>query len=108
MAVGDIVWLADQNALRGQYRLAKVVNVNMDKKGIVRDVNVRTFPSYSVPLVKPMQHNRMSKVNKTTERLKIPATVLHRDVRRVVVLLPIEEQHHTESKNAEEDGGKRE
>ena len=99
VAVGDTVWLAGQNALRGQYRLTKVVNINMHKKGIGKDVNVRTFPSYPVPSVKPMQHNRMGKVNKTTERLKIPATVLHRDVRRVVVLLPIKEQHHTDSKN---------
>nr|XP_054588876.1 uncharacterized protein LOC129153544 [Nothobranchius furzeri]XP_054588877.1 uncharacterized protein LOC129153544 [Nothobranchius furzeri] len=41
VAVGDVVWLADQNALRGQYRLARVVSVNTDRKGIVRDVLVR-------------------------------------------------------------------
>lgn len=45
VAVGDVVWLADQNALRGQYTLARVVSVNTDGKGTVRDVTVRPFPS---------------------------------------------------------------
>ena len=53
VAVGDIVWIADQNALRGQFRIARVVSVNSDSKGIVRDVNVRTFPSYPVPVTRP-------------------------------------------------------
>ncbi len=52
VAVGDVVWVADQNALTGQYRLARVVSVNTDNKGIVRDVLVRTFPSYPVPIKK--------------------------------------------------------
>ncbi|XP_059192192.1 uncharacterized protein LOC131974080 [Centropristis striata] len=85
VAIGDVVWLADQNTLRGQFRLARVVDVNTDKKGVVRDVHVRTFPSYPVSTVKPTQ-----KVKKPAT--KIPATVLHRDVRRIVVLLPVEEQ----------------
>ncbi|GAA6101821.1 uncharacterized protein LOC106611916 [Tachysurus ichikawai] len=55
VAVGDVVWLADQNAWRGQYRLGRVISVNIDKKGIVRDVHVRSFPSYPVPTVKPAQ-----------------------------------------------------
>lgn len=33
IAVGDVVWLADQNALRGQYKMARVVSINADKKG---------------------------------------------------------------------------
>lgn len=87
VAIGDVVWLADQNALRGQFRLARVISVNIDQKGIARDVHVRTFPSYPVSTVKPIQ-----KVKKPST--KIPATVLHRDVRRIVVLLPVEEQQH--------------
>lgn len=58
VAIGDIVWLADQNALRGQYRLARVISVNLDKKGIVRDVNVKTYPSYPVSTVKPVQRDK--------------------------------------------------
>ncbi|XP_039503109.1 uncharacterized protein LOC120459751 [Pimephales promelas] len=85
VAVGDVVWLADQNALRGQFRLARVIDVNTDRKGIVRDVYLRSFPSYPVATVKPAK--------KTQEySTKIPATVLHRDVRRIVVILPAEEQ----------------
>lgn len=51
-----------------------------------RDVNVRTFPSYPVPVTKPNKEG-----NKRLST-KIPATILHRDVRCLVILLPIEEQ----------------
>ncbi len=85
VAIGDIIWLADQNALRSQFRLARVIDVNTDRKGIVRDVYLRSFPSNPVATMKPTQ--KMKK-----HSTKIPATVLHRDVRRIVVLLPIEEQ----------------
>ncbi|RXN35876.1 gag-pol fusion poly [Labeo rohita] len=91
VAVGDIVWIADQNALRGQFKLGRVVSVNPDNKGVVRDVDVRTFPSYPVPITKPLK----AKANYTESkscREKIPSTVLHRDVRRLVVLLPVEDQ----------------
>ena len=94
VAVGDVVWLADQNPLRGQYKLASVVSVNTDGKGIVRDVNVRTFPSYPVSLTKPIKGGTMEPNSDGIKRLssKIPATILHRDVRRLVIVLPIEEQ----------------
>lgn len=49
VAVGDIVWVSDQNALRGHGRLARVIDVNTDKKGVVRDVKVGTFPSSQFP-----------------------------------------------------------
>ena len=92
VAVGDIVWLADQNALRGQFKLARVISVNPDKEGIVRDVNVKTFPSYPV-MIKKTTGEAMSKRAGTEKKAtKIPATILHRDVRRLVVLIPVEEQ----------------
>lgn len=93
IAVGDVVWLADQNALRGQYKMARVVSINADKKGTVRDVMVRVFPSYPVSIVKPNQAETAKNV-KPAKKLgdKIPATILHRDVRRLVALIPIEEQ----------------
>ncbi len=92
--MGDVVWLADQNALRGQYKLARVISVNADKKGIVRDEMVRTFPSYLVTIVKPSQAETTKNV-KPMRKLcdKIPATILHRDVRRLVVLIPTEEHN---------------
>lgn len=94
LAVGDIVWLADQNALRGQFKLARVIRANPDKKGIVRDVQVRTFPSYPVMIKKPADEKSGRRTIKTVARisLKLPATILHRDVRRLVVLVPVEEQ----------------
>ncbi|KAK5920107.1 hypothetical protein CgunFtcFv8_023947 [Champsocephalus gunnari] len=85
--VGDVVWLADQNALRGHYKLARVVSVNTDGKGIVRDVNVRTSPGFPVSVMK----NKVCGGYKGHPS-RIPATILHRDVRRLVILLPVEEQ----------------
>ena len=101
VAVEDIVWVADQNALRSQYRLARVVSVNTDKKGVVRDVNVRTFPSYPVSTGKPVRGVEKAKMEHPTQ---IPATVLHRDVRRIVVLLPVEEQNNAGDTGDGEDG----
>lgn len=94
VAVGDVVWLADQNALRSQYKLARVVKVNPDHKGVVRDVDVRVFTNYPVSSVKPNKAKVKGKGKRATKGLpnKIPATILHRDVRRLVVLIPAEEQ----------------
>ncbi len=94
VAVRDVVWLADQNALRSQYKLARVVKVNADCKGIVRDVNVRVFTSYPVSGVKPDKAIVTDKTKGAAKKLtaKIPPTILHRDVRRLVVLIPVEEQ----------------
>lgn len=91
VAVGDIVWLADQNALRGQFKLARVIRVNPDKKGIVRDVEIRTFPSYPIIIIKPSQGEsvRHSIAGKKPTN-KIPATILHRDIRRLILLVPVE------------------
>lgn len=67
----DVVWLADQ---RGQFRLARGVDASADQKGILRDVHVRTFPSYPVSVAKPTQKEKELST-------KIAAKVLHRDVR---------------------------
>ncbi|XP_058505077.1 uncharacterized protein LOC131472187 [Solea solea] len=83
VTVGDLVWLADQNALRGQFRLGRVVEAHPDAKGIVRDVKVRTCQSCPVS---------SGQGGKGKEKENHPSTILHRDVRRLVVLLPVEEQ----------------
>ncbi|XP_058476292.1 uncharacterized protein LOC131448154 [Solea solea] len=83
VTVGDLVWLADQNALRGQFRLGRVVEAHPDAKGIVRDVKVRTCQSCPVS---------SGQGGKGKEKESRPSTILHRDVRRLVVLLPVEEQ----------------
>lgn len=67
--MADVAWPADQNAPRGQFRLATVLDVNADKQGIIR--NVRTFPSYPVSVAKPTQ-----KENELVT--EIPAKVLHK------------------------------
>ncbi|XP_063740377.1 uncharacterized protein LOC134864953 [Eleginops maclovinus] len=93
VAEGDIVWLADQNALRGQFKLGRVISAFPDKKGVVRDVKVRTFPSYPVMIKKPSREEHGSRTSAARKlSSKIPATILHRDVRRLVVLIPVEEQ----------------
>ena len=96
VAVGDVVWLADQNALRSQYKLPRVVSVNADRRGIVRDVNVRTFPSYPVPVVRPSTGGDTSRQGARKLLKRIPVSILCRDVRRLVILLPVEEQLKTE------------
>lgn len=80
--VGDMVWLADQNALRGQFRLGRDVATYPDKKGIVRDVDLKICMGLSGPHV--------SRVRRGTSDL--PTTIVpHRNVRRLVVLIPVED-----------------
>ena len=81
VSVGDLVWVADQNALRGRFRLGRVEEACPDDKGVVRDVKVRICHSLPISL---------SQARKDKE--PCPSTVLHRDVRRLVVLLPVEQQ----------------
>lgn len=89
---GDVVWLCDQNALRGQFRLGRVTEAVPDSKGIVRDAYVKVSPGYCTPT-----ENKARRVGRpsTTKEERVHATILHRDVRRLVVLLPAEEQVHS-------------
>lgn len=81
--VGDVVWLADPNALRGQFRLGRVIATYPDKKGVVRDVDLTICLGLPVPLVARVQRKDAD----------LPTTiVLRRDVRRLVVLIPVEDQ----------------
>ena len=82
VAVGDLVWVADQNALRGRFRLGRVVEVFPDGQGVVRDARVRTCPSL------PLSWSQVKK----KDGVSWPSTFLHRDVRRLVVLIPSEDQ----------------
>lgn len=80
--VGDLVWIADQNALRGHFRLGRVAVTYPDKTGVVRDVDVATCMGLPAPLA-----------SRTKARDSIlPSTILRRDVRRLVVLIPVEDQ----------------
>ncbi len=82
--VGDLVWVADPNALRGQFRLGRILTVYPDSKGIVRDADIVTCAGLPVSLVGGRKKRSSS----------LPRTVIRRDVRRLVVLLPVEEKTH--------------
>ena len=75
--MGDVVLVAGDSALRSDYKLALVVDTMPDKHDRVRHVNI------------------MYK-NIGTEPAKVykgkVGTVLKRDVRKLVLLLPVEEQ----------------
>ncbi|XP_054634429.1 uncharacterized protein LOC129182392 [Dunckerocampus dactyliophorus] len=90
VSVGDVVWLCDQNALRGQFRLGRVVTVAPDSKGVVRDVEVLVTPGNCASV-----HHQQAVIHSTAlsdRRERSNGVVLRRDVRRLVVLLPVEEQ----------------
>lgn len=87
VAVGDIVWLCDQNAIRGQFKLGRIVSTNPDPKGIVRDVHEKVVSSSCIPVTRALPDQPSESLGGSTQ-----TTILHRDVRRLVVLLPIEEQ----------------
>ncbi|KAL2088696.1 hypothetical protein ACEWY4_015595 [Coilia grayii] len=80
--VGDLVWIADPNALRGPFRLGRILTVYPDSKGVVRDADVATCAGLPVSLA-----DSQKKRNST-----LPTAVKRRDVRRLVVLLPVEDQ----------------
>jgi hypothetical protein len=88
VAIGDIVWLCDQNALRGQFKLARVVSVNADPRGIIRDVHVKVSPSGCVQVKTPRP---VAKGSGSKEK-DLQGTILHRDVRRLIILIPAEDQ----------------
>lgn len=81
--VGDVVWIADQNALRGQFRLGRVATTYPDEKGVVRDADITTCMGLPAPMV-PRARRKDS-----TMHTKI---VIRRDVRRLVILIPAEDQ----------------
>lgn len=87
VAIGDVVWLCDQNTLRGQFKMGRVVAVNPDCKGIVRDVYVKVSPSGYSSGNAPKPSVKCSGLVK-----EVQGTILHRDVRRLVVLIPAEDQ----------------
>ena len=78
LQVGDLVLIQDQSLLRGEYKLAVVVSVYPDDRGRVRQVDV-------------LYRNIKSEPSRIYRGCK--GTRLRRDVRRLVLLLPVEEQN---------------
>ena len=46
LQIGDVCVVQDANALRGEWRLSKVVNVFPDKHGVVRNVEIAVAPKF--------------------------------------------------------------
>jgi len=65
----------------GQFRLGGVEESCPDDKGVVRDIKVRICHSLPIGLFQVRKDKELC-----------PSKILHRDVRRLVVLLPVEEQ----------------
>jgi hypothetical protein len=83
-------------------KFGKVVSTNPDHKGAVRDVDVWTFPSYTVPLTRVSKgKSRHSNNNNKDNKERNQATIVHRDVSWLVVLLPVEEQKANRDGNPE-------
>ena len=82
--VGDLIWIADPNALIGQFRLGRILADYPDCKGIVKDADIATCAGLPVSLTGGWKKRRSS----------LPMTVIRRDVRRLVVLLPVEDESH--------------
>ncbi|KAL2099485.1 hypothetical protein ACEWY4_003879 [Coilia grayii] len=91
VTVGDVVWLCDQNALRGQFKLGRVVTLAPDSKGIVRDVEILVTPG-NCALVGHQEPETQSSVSQLDRKERSNGVILRRDVRRLVVLLAVEEQ----------------
>lgn len=68
--VGDLVWIADQNTLRGQFRLGRVVKAYPDRRRVVRDADIWTCVGLPAPLTAGSQKRRT---------VPVPTTILCRD-----------------------------
>ena len=77
MRVGDIVIVQDQNALRGDWRLAKVSKVRESDDGCVRNCE--------------LQYKQISPLGDYGNGY----TTIKRSVQRIVVIVPVEDNVNT-------------
>ena len=78
LQIGDIALLHYNNAFKPEYRLARVAAIYPDQQGIVRSLDVHTYPRDVRDRGKPY-------------RYKSP-DVQHVNVQRLCLLVPVEEQ----------------
>ena len=71
LAPGDIVLVADQNVVRGEYRLAEVLEVHPSKDGVVRRVSVRYKHYRSVTKDFKLVDGRDQVVERSVQRLSL-------------------------------------
>ena len=86
LQVGDVCVVRDSNALRGEWRLAKVTCCYPDRLGRVRNVEL---------LMKPTQGG-------STDYIPTPSVHVKRHVNNIVVLIPSEEQFNGSQVHTEE------
>ena len=77
LQIGDIVLVADSNVLRGEYRLARVVQVHPSKDGLIRRVTVEYIIYRTVTKKMKLVDGRPS--------------ALQRSVQRLALIIPVEE-----------------
>ena len=73
--VGDVVLVADSNSLKGDWKLAEVIEANPGPDGLVRDVEIR--------------------YKKLDDKLNYTGATdikIRRPVQRLVIVVPVEEQ----------------
>lgn len=87
VAIGDIVWIVDQNALRGQFKLGRVISVNPDSRR--KNTDTAKLPCSDHKAIKS-KAKFFSIVQ--SSKVLVQSIVLNRGVRRLVVLLPDQEQ----------------
>ena len=81
--VGDIVLVADSNTFRGDYRLARVVQVHPSKDGITRRASV-AYKNY--------------KVGEALREYKgAKDTVVERSLQKLSLLIPVENPESAQS-----------
>ena len=73
VAVGDIVLIQDSNAIRGNWKLGRVYNVELSKDGVVRNCQIQ------YKAINPDSTNRKG------------FTTIRRPVQKLVIILPVEE-----------------
>ena len=84
MQIGDVCVVQDANALRGEWRLSKVVNVFPDKHGVVRNVEIAVAPKF----------DGSKKFNPQ------PLFKLRRHVSNLIVIVPVDEKREVSDQHS--------
>ena len=84
LQTGDVVLVADQNVLRGEYRLAVVTDTHESKDGKVRSVSC--------------SYNKYKVGEKTVEYKGAPYLTVKRSVQRLGLVVPVNDTHQAEDK----------
>ena len=93
LKVGDLVWVGDVGAIRGDYKIGLVEALHPDSRGCVRNVTIRMASAASV--ASKAASMRIPKTAADLERIKSTkddGEVLERHVASLVLLVPAEDK----------------